>query len=193
MSEVRAQSCAWALTSAGLSNRPRNHSRGRKEALGSSERAECAPGWWVRSWAGGPYLSLLKLFVLDHLLFFAHSALSKKPRQTKYFISFFYKVFLELLDGNSQARSSSTQGQSLTPHALPAHQAWRKSHPSRRAPVKPVRLLRRSIDMRRMGRRQQRHRPQPSLRVMARPEPVKVARTRRRQRRRRQRRHRRRQ
>ena len=32
--------------------------------------------------------------------------------------------------------------------------------------------------MRRMGRRQQRHRPQPSLRVMARPEPVEVARTR---------------
>ena len=62
--------------------------------------------------------------------------------------------------------------------------------PPRRTPVEPVRLLRRSIDMRRMGRRQQRHRPQPSLRVMARPEPVEVARTSLRQRRRRQRRYR---
>jgi len=38
------KTCAWALTSTGLSNRPWQHSRGRKEALGGSERAECARG-----------------------------------------------------------------------------------------------------------------------------------------------------
>ena len=35
---------AWAVTSTGLSNKPRQHSRGRKEALEGSERAERARG-----------------------------------------------------------------------------------------------------------------------------------------------------
>ena len=50
-------------------------------ALGGSERAECAPGWWVRSRAGRPYFSALKKSASAHLLF-AHSAFSPVGRRT---------------------------------------------------------------------------------------------------------------